>query len=103
MMRVYCTDGTVFECERYEVTEFGLVAYGQDNEPAPDRYDDEGSEQIAFVPHDRLWYVLPSGVAPQTAFGVPQGRGVQPGDATQPAPQQSTGNGVPPQPGARGP
>jgi len=62
-MQVFCTDGTVFACRSYELTEYGIKLYGQESDADDDRYGDE-PEQIGFVPHDRLGYVLPDGVRP---------------------------------------
>ncbi|MFB6140169.1 MAG: hypothetical protein ABEJ26_07015 [Halosimplex sp.] len=63
-MHVYCTDGTVFECARYEANEYGLVLYGTERQRDRERYETEDPQQVGFVPHDRLWYVLPKGVTP---------------------------------------
>lgn len=60
-MQVICTDGTVFTCESYELTEYGVVLYDQPQDPEAERYDSEPA-QAGYVPHDRLWYVLPDGV-----------------------------------------
>ncbi|WP_136717024.1 hypothetical protein [Halorientalis salina] len=62
-MQVICTDGTVFTCRSYELTEYGVKLYGEGSDDDDDRYSDE-PEQIGFVPHDRLGYVLPDGVRP---------------------------------------
>jgi hypothetical protein len=62
-MQVFCTDGTVFTCRSYELTEYGVKLYGQGSDADDDRYGDD-PEQIGFVPHDRLGYVLPDGVRP---------------------------------------
>lgn len=88
-MHVYCTDGTVFDCERYDVNEFGIVLYGDEKPKDTDRYDSNDATQIGFVPHDRLWYVLPRGVAPQTGVAPSQERQPEQ-DATEgPRPRQS--------------
>ncbi|WP_436923294.1 hypothetical protein [Halosimplex amylolyticum] len=71
-MHVYCTDGTVFECARYEVNDYGLVLYGTEEQAERERYDTEEPQQVGFVPHDRLWYVLPEGVTPQVGLAPPQ-------------------------------
>lgn len=71
-MRVYCTDGTVFECRQFDVNEFGLVLYGQRAPEERDRYEDGKPEQSGFVPHERLWYVLPNDVTPGVGAPVPE-------------------------------
>ncbi|MFB6164479.1 MAG: hypothetical protein ABEJ31_04915 [Haloarculaceae archaeon] len=68
-MQVFCTDGTVFACQDYELTEYGLKLYGQEADADDDRYASD-REPIGFVPFDRLWYVLPSGVV-STSYPVP--------------------------------
>ncbi|WP_225335589.1 hypothetical protein [Halomicrobium urmianum] len=74
-MQVICTDGTAFSCEGYELTEYGVMIYDQKHDPDEerDRYGGD-PEQVAYVPHDRLWYILPDGVTPNVS-GV---QGVQP-------------------------
>lgn len=62
-MRVICTDGTVFPCESYDLNDHGVVLYGQEEGDEDERYDEE-REQIGFVPHWRLSYVLPDDVTP---------------------------------------
>lgn len=69
-MRVYCTDGTVVACERFEVSEFGVTLYGQAEAETRDRYEDTEPKQTGFVPHDRLWYVLPKTATPEAGVGV---------------------------------
>ncbi|MFB6178647.1 MAG: hypothetical protein ABEI77_02850 [Halorientalis sp.] len=61
-MQVFCTDGTVFACRSYDLTEYGVKLYGKVAH-AGDRYG-EDPQQIGFVPHDRLGYILPNGVQP---------------------------------------
>ena len=82
-MQVFCTDGTVFTCRSYDLTEYGVKLYGQHAEADDDRYSDE-PDQIGFVPHDRLGYILPDGVRPASGAVVQS----QPemGRATEPAP-----------------
>ncbi|WP_415378580.1 hypothetical protein [Halosimplex sp. TS25] len=89
-MHVYCTDGTVFECARYEVNDYGLVLYGTEDQEERERYDTDEPQQVGFVPHDRLWYVLPKGVTPQVGLAPPQqGPQNQPaGATTRPQPSQ---------------
>ena len=93
-MYVYCTDGTVFECARYEVNEYGLVLYGTEEQQERERYDTEEPQQVGFVPHDRLWYVLPRDVTPQVGLAPPRrqssGSG-QPQPNTRVQPQGRTG------------
>ncbi|WP_336001158.1 hypothetical protein [Halorientalis halophila] len=60
-MQVYCTDGTVFRCRSFEVAEYGVHLYGTPPDADEERYAGD-PEQVGFVPHDRLWYVLPEGV-----------------------------------------
>ena len=94
-MYVYCTDGTVFECARYEVNEYGLVLYGTEEQQDRERYDTDDPQQVGFVPRDRLWYVLPDGVTPQVGLAPPQQR---PGGHGRPQPnaraQPQGGTGV---------
>lgn len=75
-MQVICTDGTAFPCEGYELTEYGAMIYGQEPDPDSerDRYRSD-PEQVAYIPHDRLWYILPEGVTPNV--GGVQGMAVQ--------------------------
>ncbi|WP_436928315.1 hypothetical protein [Halosimplex halobium] len=84
-MQVYCTDGTVVDCARYEVNEYGLVLYGTEDQQDRERYDTSDPQQVGFVPHERLWYVLPEGVTPQAGLSAP-GQG-QPGAGTRPQSQ----------------
>ncbi|MFD1586604.1 hypothetical protein ACFR9U_06390 [Halorientalis brevis] len=82
-MQVFCTDGTVFACRSYDLTEYGVKLYGQ-HPDADERYRDD-PEQIGFVPHDRLGYILPDGVRPasQSVVGAQpvMGSGYPPGPA----------------------
>ncbi|QPV61796.1 hypothetical protein I7X12_13680 [Halosimplex litoreum] len=84
-MQVYCTDGTVVDCARYEVNEYGLVLYGTETQQDRERYDTGDPQQVGFVPHDRLWYVLPEGVTPQVGLSAP-GQ-AQPDVGTRPQPR----------------
>ena len=60
-MQVFCTDGTVFRCGSYEVTQHGVQLYGSPPDETEERYSDD-PEMMGYVPHDRLWYILPDGV-----------------------------------------
>lgn len=97
-MQVICTDGTAFSCEGYELTEYGLVLYDQPKDPETERYDSDPA-QAGYVPHDRLWYVLPDGVEPnvagltQTQLGSPAATSGQNAPA---AGRQSPGGRQPP-------
>lgn len=71
-MQVICTDGTTFACESYELTEFGVVCYSEARPDDDERYD-RSPDQIGYVPHERLWYVLPDGVAPNAPDVQPTG------------------------------
>ena len=62
-MQVICTDGTVFTCKGFELSEYGVALYGQNLAQEKERYDSE-PEQTGYIPHDRLWYILPDGVEP---------------------------------------
>ena len=84
-MQVFCTDGTVFACRSYDLTEYGVKLYGQSPDSNDERYRDE-PEQIGFVPHDKLGYILPDGVRPSTQAVV----GTQPVMGS-PVPPGSTG------------
>lgn len=97
-MQVVCTDGTVFACEGYELTEYGVMIYDQEHDSDEERERYAGDpDQVGYVPHDRLWYILPDGVTPNVSGvqGVqsqqPQGAGQagspQTGQAGQPANQ----------------
>lgn len=86
-MHVYCTDGTVFTCRRYDVNGYGLVLYGQEATEERDRYDDDEPEQIGFVPHDKLWYVLPTGVTPQAGLPPQRQSGARPSAGRPTAPE----------------
>lgn len=101
-MQVICTDGTMFSCEGYELTEYGVMCYAQPRDPEGERYDSD-PEQVAYVPHDRLWYVLPNGVSPNVAIGGTAGQAVggqplkdQTGQSAAPptAAEQSPGSAV---------
>lgn len=94
-MQVICTDGTTFACESYELTEYGVVCYSEEQPDDGDRYD-RSPDQIGYVPHDCLWYVLPDGVAPAA-------RGVQSTGRPAPASNPPDPQGVaPPAGGTRG-
>ncbi len=89
-MQVICTDGTTFSCEGFELTEYGVALYGQNLTREKERYDSE-PEQTGYIPHDRLWYVLPDGVEPNVpGLSVAQGQPPrnQPGNEHQQAPGQ---------------
>ena len=76
-MRVICTDGTTFDCKGYELTEYGVIIYGKELDPDHERYAGD-PEQTGYVPHDRLWYILPDGVEPNVqAAAATQGRPTQ--------------------------
>lgn len=87
-MQVICTDGTTFSCEGYELTEYGIRLYGQEQDPDPERYD-EDPEPVAYIPHDQLRYVLPDGVQPNapvsTATQNQQPMGAAPPNSQPPA------------------
>ena len=72
-MQVICTDGTVFTCDGFELTEYGVALYGQNLAREKERYDSE-PEQTGYIPHDRLWYILPDDVEPNIP-GLATGRG----------------------------
>lgn len=83
-MQVICTDGTAFTCESYELTEYGAVLYDKPLDPESERYESDRS-QSGYVPHDRLWYILPDGVTPNipglsAAQGQPRRQPHQPPD-----------------------
>ena len=67
-MQVFCTDGTVFTCRSYDLTEYGVKLYGKNLGSDDERYSDD-PDQIGFVPHDRLGYILPDGVRPASYAG----------------------------------
>ncbi len=100
-MQVICTDGTVFPCEGYELTEYGVMIYDQEHDPDEerDRYGGD-PEQVAYVPHDRLWYILPDGVTPNVS-GVQGLQSQQPQGAGQ-AGSPPTGQPGSPQAGQGG-
>lgn len=81
-MQVICTDGTVFTCQGYALTEYGVKLLDEDQNRDEERYDTEPG-LVGYVPHDRLWYIVPDGVRPNGPAGI------------HPAPQQN----VPPQNG----
>lgn len=68
-MQVFCTDGTVFTCRSYDLTEYGVKLYGQHPDSDDERYRDD-PKQIGFVPHDKLGYILPDGVRPVSQSAV---------------------------------
>ncbi|PSP86318.1 hypothetical protein BRC83_01255 [Halobacteriales archaeon QS_1_68_17] len=80
-MQVICTDGTVFECRAYEVIDAGVMLFGEEADDQPDRYAG-GREQIGYVPHHQLHYIIPEDVA----VGPPE-----PGPARQPSAPQAGG------------
>lgn len=92
-MQVFCTDGTTFECEAYELTDYGIMVYSQPHEPDEDRYA-KTPDQTAYVPHERLWYILPDGVTPNVP-GLPA--------AQSQAAAQRGGAAAPAEPGPPGP
>lgn len=79
-MRVVCTDGTIFECRSYEVVSAGVVLFGDRVAEGAHRYAPD-REQIGFVPHAELRYILPDGVEPRPAPDAPRARapGAPPG------------------------
>jgi hypothetical protein len=82
-MQVICTDGTTFTGEGFELTEYGIIVYGQELDPNDERYAGD-PEQAGFVPHDRLWYVLPDGVEPNVPAPATRGdQGQQPPQGMQ--------------------
>lgn len=99
-MQVICTDGTTFACESYELTEFGVVCYSEEQPDDADRYD-RSPDQIGYVPHDRLWYVLPDGVAPNVP-GATTADGPAPGPAPRPGAGPNEGRTVAPPVGRAG-
>lgn len=89
-MQVVCTDGTTFTCEAYELTDYGVTVYSQPHEPDEDRYA-KTPDQMAYVPHDRLWYILPDGVAPRGPAAVGRATNDSPAPPNgAPAPQNPT-------------
>ena len=87
-MQVICTDGTTFTCKGFELTEYGVALYGQNLAQEKERYDNE-PEQTGYVPHDRLWYILPDGVQPELPPpGASQGQSGQQPPTGQPPIQQ---------------
>lgn len=89
-MQVICTDGTTFHCESYELNDYGAVLYGQELNENKDRYE-EDPEQFAYIPHARLWYILPDGVRSHFP-GLPNA-----GQQPQQVPQQQPPVGAMPQ------
>ena len=89
-MQVICTDGTTFACAGYELTKYGVKLLGQEADPDEDRYETDG-EPVAYIPHDRLWYIIPDGVQPNLppGFGGPEQPMAQGGPPAQPAPGQA--------------
>lgn len=83
-MQVFCTDGTVFTCRSYELTEYGVKLYEKRPDSDDDRYSDS-PDQIGFVPHEKLGYILPDGVRPAS----------QPTVQTQPMMQRQQTQGQP--------
>lgn len=83
-MQVICTDGTTFRCESYDLTEYGVVLYGQEKNADAGRYEDD-PEQFGFVPHERLWYILPEGIRSTFLENAPP---QQPQQHNPPAPPQ---------------
>lgn len=62
-MQVICTDGTVFQCKDYELTDAGIMLYGEELGTGEERYEGD-PDKIGYIPHDELLYVLPNGVEP---------------------------------------
>lgn len=74
-MQVICTDGTRFACEGYELTKYGVKLLDEDRDGDDERYDTDPSA-VGYVPHDRLWYIVPDGVRPNgPATAPPAGQG----------------------------
>ncbi|MCU4800620.1 hypothetical protein OB920_09585 [Halobacteria archaeon HArc-gm2] len=96
-MKVICTDGTTFTCKGFELTEYGVALYGQNLAQEKERYDNE-PEQTGYVPHDRLWYILPESVQPELPPpGASQGQpGQQPPNPDQQPPTGQSPTGQPP-------
>lgn len=90
-MQVICTDGTVFACQSYELTEYGVICY--EGRAEGERYEGD-PEQVGYVPHDRLWYVLPDGVVPNVVGVGPEGAGPQPGHLEQRGQRPGGASGV---------
>jgi hypothetical protein len=92
-MGVFCTDGTVFTCRSYDLTEHGVELYSK--RPDPDDERDAGDpEQVGYLPHERLLYILPDAIIPATPVGVqaagqyqPQRRPDQPAPSTPTQPR----------------
>jgi len=83
-MQVFCTDGTVFPCRSYQLTEQGVKLYEQPLDPDDERYSGD-PEQVGFVPHERLLYILPDNItpaAPTTGRGRPLPSGSTTGGQT---------------------
>lgn len=83
-MQVICTNGTMFTCNGFELTEYGVALYGQNLAQEKERYDSE-PKQTGYIPHDRLWYILPDGVepnvpAPPATQGQPRQQPPQPAE-----------------------
>jgi|AntDeeMetagen285_2_1112576.scaffolds.fasta_scaffold03966_3 hypothetical protein len=96
-MQVICTDGTVFTCKGFELTEYGVALYGQNLAQEKERYDNE-PEQTGYVPHDRLWYILPDGV--QSELPPPE---APQGQRSQQPPTGQPPNGTQQQPAEQSP
>ena len=84
-MLVVCTDGTTFPCESYEVIDAGVMLFGEEHEEESEenRYASD-KEQIGYVPHTALLYIVPDGVTVGAAGGAQQVQQIHP---TQPGQQ----------------
>lgn len=102
-MQVICTDGTTFSCEGYQLTEYGVKLLDEDRDGDDDRYDTDPSA-VGYVPHDRLWYIVPDGIQPnRSGMAAPanQPGGQQPRGSTDGRPQP--GHSAPSSGGSPGP
>jgi hypothetical protein len=89
-MQVICTDGTRFACNGYELTKYGVKLLDEDRDTDDERYDSDPNA-VGYVPHDRLWYIVPDGVRPNGPRRAP------PVGADGPIhPNDEPGRGAPP-------